>query len=181
MTHFRSFAIATALVITATTASAQTVAGSRSGIKRDNIVSANPIGLLFEWYNGEIEHAISSTASIAFAASRFSLENDNRYAVADAIFRYYPAARAIRGFSVGASVGVVDFRDDTSYCEPYCDGYTDDSGTAGTIGVRGDYVWIIGRDQHFSVAAGIGAKRVLGNDIGTEGIPIGRLSIGYAW
>ena len=165
-----------ALSAVSTVASAQVV-GGRSGISRQNLVSANPIGLLFEWYNGEIEHAISSTSSIAFAASRFSFDDPEHYTVADAIVRYYPAARALRGFSVGASVGIVDFRD-RSDCYDVC---YDDSGTAGTIGIRGDYVWIIGRDQHFSVSTGIGAKRVFGNDIGTEGLPIGRLSLGYAW
>lgn len=177
MKSIRWCLIALALVVSATTASAQVVAGARSGAQRLNLVSANPIGLLFEWYNGEFEHALSNTASIAIAGSSFTgFDNgDTRYSVGDVILRYYPAARAIRGFSVGASFGVVNFKDDT--CE-FC---TDNSGTAAGIGVRGDYVWIIGRDQHFSVATGVGAKRIVGKDIGTEGLPIGRLSIGYAW
>ncbi|HMA19208.1 MAG TPA: hypothetical protein VKO87_00325 [Gemmatimonadaceae bacterium] len=177
MKSIRWCLIALALVVSAGTASAQTVAGSLSGVQRLNLVSANPIGLLFEWYNGEFEHAISSTASVAFAASRFSFDDPEHYTVADAIVRYYPAARAIRGFSVGASIGLVNHHDNSS-CFDVCTNY---NGTTAAIGVRGDYVWIIGRDQHFSVATGIGAKRVIGNDIGTEGLPIGRLSIGYAW
>jgi len=174
--------VAVALSATSTAVPAQTVEGEKVGISRLNLVSANPIGLLFEWYNGELEHAMTTTTSIAIAGSSFSTDFDNsddeRYSVVDAIGRYYPSGRALRGFSIGLSVGFVDFRDDRSCVEFGC---PDDSGTAGTIGVRGDYVWILGRDQHFSVATGIGAKRVLGNDIGTEGLPIGRLSIGYAW
>jgi hypothetical protein len=174
---------AAALVVSSTVASAQTVEGPRAGVQRLNLVSANPIGLLFEWYNGELEHALSSTTSIAIAGSSFGADfddnDDERYSVVDAIGRYYPSGRALNGFSIGLSVGFVDYRDNVQADCVF--GCIDDSGTAGTIGVRGDYVWILGRDQHFSVAAGIGAKRVLGNDIGTEGLPIGRLSIGYAW
>jgi hypothetical protein len=171
---------ATAFIAIASSASAQSVDNARAGMPRVNLVSANPIGLLFEWYNGEFEHAMSSTASLALAASSFSdLEdfNDSRYSVVDAIGRYYPGGRALRGFSIGVSAGFVDFNEDTGDCL----GCVDETGTAGAIGVRGDYVWILGRDQRFAVAAGIGAKRLLGNDVGPEGLPIGRLSIGYAW
>ena len=78
-------------------------------------------------------------------------------------------------FSIGASVGYIDISEDE--CE-FC---TDESGTSATLGIRADYVWIIGRDQHFTAAAGIGAKRLFNDDLGTEGVPIGRLSIGWAW
>lgn len=160
----------------ASVASAQRVDGDRSGMRRVNLVSANPIGLLFEWYNGEFEHAMSSTTSLAVSASHFGLD-DSDYTALDGIARYYPAGRALRGFSFGVSVGVVSVSDDYDDCL----GCEEDEGTSGTLGVRGDYVWILGRDQRFAVAAGIGAKRLLNNDLGTEGLPIGRLSIGYAW
>jgi hypothetical protein len=179
MKSLRVLITAVALVATASVASAQSVEETQSGVRR-NMISANPIGLLFEWYNGEYERAINSTTSIAIAASSFSeidTDDDLRYSVVDGIVRYYPSARALRGFSIGGSVGLVSFSDDESCFDFGCD----DSGTKATIGVRGDYVWILGRDQHFSVAAGLGAKRVLDNDRGTEGLPIGRLSIGYAW
>lgn len=179
MKSFRVFLTAVALVATASAASAQSNDDNQAGIRR-NMISANPIGLLFEWYNGEFEHVLNSTTSIAIAASSFSeidTDDDLRYGVVDGIIRYYPSARALRGFSIGASVGIVDFSEDD--CVDF--GCADNSGTKATLGVRGDYVWILGRDQHFAVAAGIGAKRVLGNNDGTEGLPIGRLSIGYAW
>ncbi|MEO8193344.1 MAG: DUF3575 domain-containing protein [Gemmatimonadales bacterium] len=171
------FFAAIALIVTASVSSAQSVEDSRAGVSRLNLVSANPIGLLFQWYNGEFEHAMSATASLAIAGSSYDFE-DARYSSVDGIVRYYPGARALRGFSVGASAGFVDMRDDNSCIEFGCE---DQSGTAGTIGVRADYVWILGRDQHFSAEAGIGAKRILSNQLGTEGLPIGRLSIGYAW
>jgi hypothetical protein len=153
-------------------ASAQTVEGTRAGMPRVNLISANPIGLLFEWYNGEFEHALSSTVSLAVSGSRFDFDNAN-YTGVDGIARYYPSGRALRGFSFGLSAGFVNVDDDCDSC--------DDDGSSATIGVRGDYVWILGRDQRFAVAAGIGAKRLLNDNLGTEGLPVGRLSIGYAW
>jgi hypothetical protein len=163
---------AAAIAVSANLASAQTVEGTRVGMPRVNLVSANPIGLLFEWYNGEFEHAFSSTVSLAASASRFDFEDAN-YTAIDGIARYYPSGKALRGFSFGVSAGFVNVDDD-------CDGCSDD-GSSATIGVRGDYVWILGRDQRFAVAAGIGAKRLLNDNLGTEGLPVGRLSIGYAW
>jgi hypothetical protein len=153
-------------------ASAQTVEGTRAGMPRVNLISANPIGLLFEWYNGEFEHALSSTVSLAVSGSRFDFDDAN-YTGIDGIARYYPSGRALRGFSFGLSAGFVNVDDDCDSC--------DDDGSSATIGVRGDYVWILGRDQRFAVAAGIGAKRLLNDNLGTEGLPVGRLSIGYAW
>jgi hypothetical protein len=174
MKVFRLALIGAAIAATATTASAQRVEETRSGIPRVNLISANPIGILFEWYNGEYERALSSTVSLAGAASSYDFD-DARYASVDGIVRYYPSGRALRGFSIGASAGFISIDEDFD-----CEGCDDDESSA-TIGVRADYVWILGRDQRFAAAAGIGAKRLLSDDVGTEGVPIGRLSIGYAW
>ena len=167
---------AATLVALASSASAQSAEGERAGIQRRSLISANPIGLLFEWYNGEFERAVSNTASLAVSASTFDFD-DERYTAIDGIARYYPQARALRGLSVGASVGYVTIDDDYDDCE-FCE---DDSGSSATLGIRGDYVWIIGRDQVFAVATGIGAKRILSDGLGTDFLPVGRLSIGYAF
>ena len=159
---------------------AQSNEASRGGLARANLISANPIGLLFQWYNGEIEHAVTSTVSIAASGSSYDFTNDTNYTSLYAIARYYPGAHAVKGFSVGASLGYIYLKDQQSYTYD-CTGCSQNSGSTGTVGVRADYVWILGRDQRFSAAMGIGAKRLFSNDFGTEGVPIGRLSIGYAW
>ena len=180
MKVFRLLVLAAATFGLASVASAQVAETGRAGIPRQNLISANPIGLLFEWYNGEYERALNTTTSIAVAASSFGDIDDfddERYSVLDAIGRYYPSGRALRGFSIGVSAGIVNFsRDEVIGC-PECD---DDEGTFGTLGIRGDYVWILGRDQRFAVATGLGAKRILGGG-DLDGLPIGRLSIGWAW
>lgn len=160
-----------------TPARAQSAASDQAGIQRTNLISSNPIGIIFEWFNGEFEHAIKPTVSLAVAGSHFGFDDAN-YTSIDGIARYYPSARAIRGFSIGGSVGGVRVSEDN------CDGCTPFDESAFTLGIRGDYVWILGRDQRFAVAAGIGAKRLFyseNDNVGTEGLPIGRLSVGYAW
>lgn len=158
--------------------SAQSVEANRAGVPRTNLISSNPIGLLFEWYQAEYERAISPTISLAVAGTSYDFFDDENVASVDAIARYYPGARAIRGFSLGVSGGFVGVEED------FCDGFTcrRDDYTAFTLGVRGDYVWLLGRDQHLAVAAGIGAKRLLADRVdGIEGLPVARLSIGYAF
>ena len=174
MKRLRFVVTALALIAIASPSFAQSVDGVRSGLVRPNLISANPIGLLFLWYNAEFEHAVSPTVSLAVAGSSYDFD-DARYGSVDGIVRYYPAARAVRGFSIGGSVGFIDINEDP--CE-FC---SDDSGSSATIGVRADYIWIIGRDQRFSAEAGVGAKRLLSDNLGTDGVPIGRLSIGWAW
>jgi len=174
---FVSVIALTAVAGFTTPAAAQSAGSDQAGIVRTNLISSNPIGIIFEWFNGEFEHAIKSTVTLAVSGSHFSL-GDANYTAIDGIARYYPSARAIRGFSIGGSVGAVKVSEDN------CDGCTAFDESAFTIGIRGDHVWILGRDQRFAVAAGIGAKRLFyseSDNEGTEGLPIGRLSIGYAW
>ena len=157
--------------------SAQSVEGTRAGIPRTNLISSNPIGLLFEWYQGEFEHAISPTVSLAAAFASFSLSDDDISSL-DGIVRYYPGARAVRGISLGLSAGVSEVKEDDCYFDS-CDR---EDYTAFTVGIRGDYVWLLGRDQNLAVATGIGAKRLFSDRVnGIEGLPVARLSIGYAW
>ncbi len=182
MNHHRvvSFLSAAVLAVVAgfaTPAGAQSAGSDQAGIVRTNLISSNPIGIIFEWFNGEFEHAIKPTVTLAVSGSHFGFDDAN-YTAIDGIARYYPSARAIRGFSIGGSVGAVNVSEDN------CDGCTPFDESAFTVGIRGDYVWILGRDQRFAVAAGIGAKRLFyseNDNEGTEGLPIGRLSIGYAW
>jgi hypothetical protein len=50
--------------------------------------------------------------------------------------------------------------------------------------VQFDYSWILGPSQHFGIELGAGAKRLFYQDKsgrGSEALPTGRLSIGYAF
>ncbi len=86
MKSVRLLITAVAFAATASPAMAQFNDGARAGIARTNLVSANPIGLLFQWYNGEFEHAVAPTVSLALAASSYDLDGPT-YSSIDGIAR----------------------------------------------------------------------------------------------
>ncbi len=168
---------ATAFITLASSASAQSIDSDRAGL-RSNLISSNPFGLLFEWYQGEYERALSPAFSVAVAFAAFNLADDDVSSI-DGIVRYYPSGRAVRGFSIGGSVGYAGVEEEV--CDNFDCGNTIEY-SAFTVGIRGDYVWLLGREQHLAVAAGLGAKRLISDNIdGIEGLPVARLSLGYAW
>lgn len=146
---------------------------------RQNLVSVNPLGLVFEYFSGEIEHAMSRSASIAVSGS-YASPYDLTYTSLDVIGRYYPSEAGLRGFSIGPTVGYTHVRDDYA-CYGGC---STNSTNAFTAGIQIDYSWILGPSQHFGIELGLGAKRLFyqGNaGDGSDALPTGRLSVGYAF
>ena len=145
---------------------------------RTSLISINPLGVVFEYFSGEFEHAVSPITSIAVAGSYVS-PFDFTYSSVDLIGRYYPNG-ALRGFSIGPTVGYTHVADNPS-CFSVC---TTTSTNAFTVGMQLDYSWILGRSQHFGIEAGVGAKRLFyqgNNTRASEALPTGRLSVGYAF
>lgn len=146
---------------------------------RENLVSVNPLGLVFEYFSGEIEHAMSRSASIAVTGS-YASPFDVTYTSLDVIGRYYPSEAGLRGFSIGPTVGYTHVGDDVG-CFGGC---STNSTNAFTAGIQIDYSWILGPSQHFGIELGLGAKRLFyqgsaGN--GSDALPTGRISVGYAF
>ena len=131
-----------------------------------NVISANPFGLLFNLFNVEYERALSSTTAIGIGGSTIRI-SDERYINADAFWRYYPSATPFRGFTLGAKLGL------TSVGERTYLGY----------GADVNYSWLLGPRDNLYVSIGFGLKRLVGNDLDTEGyIPTIRLvNIGRAF
>ncbi len=161
---------------------------------RDNLISVNPIGVVLQYYSGQYEHALSPEFSLALNGSYFTPDyfdfNDTNdsgpgYVSADLIARFYPNAEGLRGFSIGGKVGYARVgRLDCVYTYSG-GGYTTSCARASarTIGVEGDYNWVLGASQHFGVQLGLGAKRYFFNrhTSASAAIPTARASIGYAW
>jgi hypothetical protein len=93
---------------------------------------------------------------------------------------YYPQEVALRGFAVGASLGI------------HSASRADDDGpevrrrdTGATLGILGTYNWLVGRQQRLVFGGGVGLKRVLkdaGGDSPLQQVyPDGRLLIGFAF
>jgi hypothetical protein len=166
---------------------------------RDNLISFNPLGVVLQYYTAAYEHALFPDFSLAVNGSYisypdFSFPDNGRSSSTsswstDLIARYYPNAEGLRGFGIGASVGYTKLgRTDCvySYSGPptYAITSTDCAKpSATTIGVEGDYNWVLGASQHFGVSLGLGAKRYFFSHrtSGSEGVPTAKTSIGYAW
>jgi hypothetical protein len=180
----RFIAAAAAALLTA----APAVAQSDSVPAYQQVISANPLGLLFGYFNGEYERAVGSTSTVGIAGAYFSPENDE-LATIEAKFRYYPQARPLSGFSIGASLGYGHLSDEEDFDEFIVDsGIQQDDGltsSAFIVGIELNYNWLVGRDRRFFIGTGIGARRLLGGDVESDipvVIPTIRLvNIGFAF
>jgi hypothetical protein len=151
-----------------------------------NVVSINPFGFLFSWYNAEYEHAFNATTSWAVSAGYISIGDDDDesdYTSAELKFRYYPSAEAPSRFSVGIATGYSHVTDeDTPGGGPVVEKKYD----ALSVGFELGYSWLMGRTRQFYIGTSLGAKRLflLGEedeDDETFGYPTVRLGIGYAF
>ncbi|HEX7239535.1 MAG TPA: DUF3575 domain-containing protein [Longimicrobiaceae bacterium] len=125
------------------------------------VLSANPLGLLFEYYNAEYERALTPTTTLGVAGSYITLFEEANYFSLEGKYRYYPQARALDGFAIGGTLGFAQVdADDIDAGE---DG--DDTASAFSVGVEIDYNWLVGRDRRFYIGTGIGARRLFGGDV----------------
>jgi hypothetical protein len=154
---------------------------------QSNVLSINPFGFLFEWYNIEYERAFSSTASWSVGVGHIDIGDENEdettYTSADIRLRYYPSAEAPSKFSAGIAFGYSRVTDEDL---PTPGPVIKDEFDALSVGIDLGYSWLLGRTRQFFIGTGIGAKRLfpLGEDDDddeTFGYPTVRLSIGYAF
>ncbi len=129
------------------------------------VISVNPFGVVFEWFNVEYERRLSPTATLGAAFSYLpGGDGDDHYVSGNALLRYYPQGRALSGFFFGGRAGVYDVND----------GGTDDLffGAGFEVG----YTWLLGVNDGFALSLGAGASRIFGatGDV-PEAIPTIRL------
>jgi hypothetical protein len=134
------------------------------------LVTVNPLGLLTNYYNVEVERALSNVTSLSVAFERSTADDDNTTA-GDVRFRYYPQARVFSGVALGASLGYGRFNEDADDGE-FDPNDDDDKMSGPTLGLEIDYSWLVGRDRRLYVGLGFGARRLLsgGSDDGDDPI-----------
>jgi len=148
-----SFAPALVLALAAT-AHAQSGVRTTAPVEHRQIISANPFGLMFEWFNVEYERRIGPTTTWGASTSWFSLDHgDFDYVNGNALFRYYPQANALTGFFLGGRGGVYHISD----------------GRAGSVfygaGFEIGYDWLLGTRRNVGLSIGVGATRLFGGDL----------------
>ena len=138
-----------------------------------NVISANPIGLLINTFNGEFERVISPTSTIGFGGSTSSYENqtysdageqnsqpiweDIQYVNFDVFYRFYPGSNRTRtyrapiGWAFGIKAGVTSV-----------DGAGVGDGTYIGYGFDANRSWVLGPNENFYIGLGFGLKRLVG-------------------
>ena len=130
---------------------------------RQNVISANPFGLLLDLFNAEYERVISRSATIGIGGSMYA-DNDVDYFNGDVFWRFYPSGDPFDGWAFGVKAG-----------------YTSDLGAG--FGFDVNRSWLLGVDNNFYVGIGFGLKRIIGTGADElEVFPTIRLvNVGFAF
>jgi len=125
-------------------------------VPHDQIVSANPFGLIFGWFNAEYERRLTPATTWGVSGSMLDI-HDFEYRNANALLRYYPQGAALKGFFLGGRTGV--------YHVSHDDASSDNDATAFGAGFEIGYTWLMGPNQRVGVSIGAGANRLFGSDL----------------
>lgn len=133
---------------------AQPVA-AQEGHGYGQVVSANPFGLLLEFFNAEYERALTESSTIGVGGSFGQGESDNEfgetvestYFNADLFARFYVSGIHFHGWNFGLKVGATQL----------------DSGIYPGLGFDANRSWLLGKNNNFYVGLGFGLKRLFGN------------------
>jgi hypothetical protein len=152
-----------------------------------NVVSANPFGLLLELFNAEYERVVGESSTVGIGGSFFSSSEENdfdptlddvehTYSNIDVFYRFYPSARPLDGWAFGGKVGVTRVKDDD---------VASGGKTFFGYGFDVNRSWLIGKKNNFYVGIGFGLKKLVGakdESFDLEYIPTFRIiNIGFAF
>jgi hypothetical protein len=149
MTTLRRLAFITAIVLCAGTAHAQTE--ETAPATGTQVMSTNPFGDLFSWFNAEYERTFDEATTWGVSAS--ILESD--YASASIFVRWYPAHTVLDGFYLGAHAGVYQFQE-----------YGQRGDTVPGAGLHIGRAWLVGATRRTSLSLGFGVTRRIGSTSG---------------
>jgi hypothetical protein len=113
--------------------------------ERNQVISANPFGLLLELFNAEYERAATGTTTLGVGGSFLELD-EQTYVNLDGFWRYYPQGTVFDGWAFGAKLGI------TRVNQKIYPGYGFDVNRS----------WLMGTSGNFYVGLGFGLKRLLG-------------------
>lgn len=134
------------------------VAPPPAGVQQQ--LSANPFGLMFQWFNCEYERTATRSNTWGASMSFFSLDSDADYVNGAAFWRYYPQGRALNGLYVGGRAGL------------HRVGVNGASGAFFGLGFELGYNWLLGRHKNFMIGTGAGATRLFGGSLNGASLTI---------
>jgi hypothetical protein len=149
--RFVSVVSLTAWALTLSTLSAYAQEGTKTPVGHHQTISANPFGLMAEWFNAEYERKLTATATLGVSGSTTAwgdvdLTNGNVFV------RYYPQGAALTGFFVGGRTGVAHAS------------VVDASATGVVGGFELGYSWLVGAKRHVGLSIGAGVDRLFFGD-----------------
>ena len=137
-------------------------------IPYESYVGINPLGIPFDIFAVEAETGVAQGITVGGVASYTDFRHD-RYTSFDFKARYYPGEVVLHDFSVGVSVGYLNY----STPDKAVPG-TRDRLSAPTLGLIADYNWLLGTEQRFLIGAGAGVERVLANSDARQRVGLDR-------
>ena len=160
----RTLAVCGLLIVMLAPAAVAQEPGTRVPVPHRQQITANPFGVIFGWFNAEYERKLTEDWSLGLGGSYLSIDNED-FASANGVFRFYPPGAALTGFYIGPRVGVYSI-DETGR----------DAESSGGIGFELGYMWLLGANRNISLGAG--ATRLFSGEV----VPNIRLvNIGWAF
>jgi hypothetical protein len=162
--------LVTILALGSTSALAQTSA-TKPPVPYNQVLSTNPFGLLFNWFNVEFERKIAPATTFGVTASHIpSLDHSN----AALVMRWYPRGAALEGLYLGARAGAYGFETyEVVYPNPQAQAADPNHRSYPTYqrrtmfqpgaGMEIGYNWLLGPKQNVSLGLGFGLTRILTN------------------
>lgn len=137
------------------------------------VISANPFGLLLEFFNAEYERVVSESSTAGIGGS-FNQFNDQTYFNADVFWRFYVQGTPLEGWAFGVKTGLT--RGDL------IEGTQAEDRTYFGIGFDVNRSWLMGANENFYIGLGFGLKRLLGTDSDLTVVPTFRIvNVGFAF
>jgi len=186
--HLRSPLLSAVAVFAVVSAAVARTVGAQSlvPIPTRTYIGINPVGLPFDIATVEVETAVAPGITVGGTGSYIDV-GDPKFTTGEFKVRYYPGEVVLRDFSVGATVGFTHFSNKVDVTTPNGAGQARETLDAPTVGIIVDYNWLYGRQQHFLIGTGIGAKRVLASAGERDRVDIDRaiftlrLIVGFAF
>ncbi|MEW5981832.1 MAG: DUF3575 domain-containing protein [Acidobacteriota bacterium] len=165
------YAVFAAVLLSAPPVLAAPQEGTKTPVPHDQILSANPFGLMLRWWNVEYERKVTGSSTWGVAAS-FLTAGDLDFGSVNALYRYYPQGAALSGFFLGGRAGYYRGWDD------------DETGFGLGLGFEIGYTWLLGRHRNIGLSLGTGLTRIVAGNIndGPSVLPTVRLlNLGIAF